>query len=216
MHITVDVLSDTICPWCYIGKRRIEAALAAVDSEVTADLRWHPFQLNPDMPADGMSRKRYIAMKFGATERGRAVYRNIETAAQSAGLEMNFDRITRTPNTVDSHRLLVFAERAGVQDVVVEQLFSAYFLEGRDIGAIDVLTEIGEAAGLGREETERYLQGDTDRAQVIESDAQARRAGASGVPHFVIDGKLAVAGAQEPQVFRNVFAVILARAQPHT
>lgn len=215
MHITVDILSDTICPWCYIGKRRIEAALEAVAPEVTADLRWHPFQLNPDMPPDGMSRKRYIALKFGGTERGRTVYRNIEIAAQSSGLEINFDLISRTPNTVDSHRLLVFAQRAGAQNVVVERLFAAYFLEGRDIGDIDVLADIGEAAGLVRKKTERYLLGDTDRAAVIDSDARARQAGTSGVPHFVIDGKLAVAGAQEPQVFRNVFAVIHARPQPH-
>ncbi|MCY3702122.1 MAG: DsbA family oxidoreductase [Rhodospirillales bacterium] len=213
MHITVDILSDTICPWCYIGKRRLEAALASVDTAVTAELRWHPFQLNPDMPAGGMSRKRYVALKFGGSERGRSIYRNIADVAQTSGLEIDFDRITRTPNTLDSHRLLVHAQRANLQNEVVEALFAAYFLEGRDIGAVDVLTDIGEAAGLGRTETERYLLSDADRAQVIESDTRARGAGASGVPHFVINGKLAVAGAQEPQVFRNVFAVVLARSE---
>ena len=213
MHITVDILSDTICPWCYIGKRRLEAALASVDTAVTAELRWHPFQLNPDMPAGGMSRKRYVALKFGGSERGRSIYRNIADVAQTSGLEIDFDRITRTPNTLDSHRLLVHAQRANLQNEVVEALFAAYFLEGRDIGAVDVLTDIGEAAGLGRTETERYLLSDADRAQVIESDTRARGAGASGVPHFVINGKLAVAGAQEPQVFRNVFAGVLARSE---
>ena len=213
MHITVDILSDTICPWCYIGKRRLEAALASVDTAVTAELRWHPFQLNPDMPAGGMSRKRYVALKFGGSERGRSIYRNIADVAQTSGLEIDFDRITRTPNTLDSHWLFVHAQRANLQNEVVEALFAAYFLEGRDIGAVDVLTDIGEAAGLGRTETERYLLSDADRAQVIESDTRARGAGASGVPHFVINGKLAVAGAQEPQVFRNVFAVVLARSE---
>ena len=213
MHITVDILSDTICPWCYIGKRRLEAALASVDAAVTSELRWHPFQLNPDMPAGGMSRKRYVALKFGGPERGRSIYRNIADVARTSGLEIDFDRIVRTPNTLDSHRLLVHAQRADLQNEVVEGLFAAYFLEGRDIGAVDVLAGIGEAAGLGRADTERYLLSDADRAQVIESDSRARGAGTSGVPHFVINGKLAVAGAQEPQVFRNVFAVVLARSE---
>ena len=214
MHVTVDILSDTICPWCYIGKRRLEAALSSVGSALTADLRWHPFQLNPDMPAGGMSRKRYIALKFGGAERGRSIYRNIAGAARNSGLEIDFDRIRRTPNTLDSHRLLLQAERAGLQNEAVERLFAAYFLEGRDIGAHQVLTDIAEEAGLDRAETERYLRSDTDRAEVVASDARARNAGAGGVPHFVIDGKLAVSGAQEPQVFRNVFAVILAQPEP--
>ncbi len=215
MRVTVDILSDTICPWCYIGKRRLEAALSSAGSTVTADVRWHPFQLNPDMPPGGMSRKRYIALKFGGAERGRTIYQNIADVARSSGLEIDFDRIRRTPNTLNSHRLLAYAGRAGRQNDVVERLFTAYFLEGRDIGSLKVLTEVGEEAGLDRAETERFLLSDADHAEVMESDAHAREAGASGVPHFVIDGKLAVAGAQEPQVFRNVFAVILARAEQH-
>lgn len=215
MRVTVDILSDTICPWCYIGKRRLEAALSSAGSSVIADVRWHPFQLNPDMPPGGMSRKRYIAIKFGGAERGRTIYQNIANVARSSGLEIDFDRILRTPNTLNSHRLLAHAERAGLQNEVVERLFAAYFLEGRDIGSLEVLTEVGEAAGLDRSATERFLLSDADHAEVVESDAHAREAGTSGVPHFVINGKLAVAGAQEPQVFRNVFAVILARAEPH-
>lgn len=213
MRVTVDILSDTICPWCYIGKRRLEAALSSAGSAVTADVRWHPFQLNPDMPPGGMSRKRYIALKFGGAERGRTIYENIADVARSSGLEIDFDRIRRTPNTLHSHRLLAYAGRTGRQNEVVERLFAAYFFEGRDIGSLEVLTEVADEAGLDRAATERFLMSDADHAEVMESDAHAREAGASGVPHFVIDGKLAVAGAQEPQVFRNVFAVILARAE---
>ncbi len=211
MQITVDVLSDTICPWCYIGKRRLEAAMTALDPGVTVDLRWHPFQLNPDMPVEGMSRKRYVALKFGGVERARAVYRNVAEAAQRSGLEIDFDRIARTPNTVNSHRLLAYARRADRQSPVVERIFSAYFLEGRDIGNLEVLTDIGADAGLERDAAAQFLASDAERTEVIQSDARARQAGAGAVPHFIIDGKLAVAGAQEPEVFRNVFAVALER-----
>ncbi len=216
MQIAIDILSDTICPWCYIGKRRLEAALSDAGSGVTAELRWHPFQLNPRMPARGISRERYVALKFGGAERARSVLRTITDAARGAGIRIALDRIERTPNTLNSHRLLVHAARAGRQNAVVERLFAAYFRDGRDIGDLEVLAEIGTAAGLDRAETERYLESAADRAQVIESDARARRSGLRGVPHFVIDRQLAVSGAQEPEVFRNVFAVLLARSAGRT
>ncbi len=212
MHVTVDILSDTICPWCYIGKRRLETALARLEPGVTADLHWHPFQLNPEMPPGGISRKQYVTLKFGGAERARKILQNVADAARESGLSMDLGRIGRTPNTLNSHRLLVHAARNGRQNAVVEALFAAYFRHGRDIGKHEVLAEIGAEAGLDPAETERYLESSADRTQVIESDARARSSGVGGVPHYVINQRFAVSGAQEPEVFRNVLAVALAQS----
>lgn len=206
MRLSVDIHSDTICPWCYIGKRRLEDALAG-DGDVEAEIRWHPFQLNPEMPREGIDRADYLALKFGGPDRAREAYANVARAAATTGLAMDLEGIRRTPNTLQSHRLLAHAARAGRQDAVVEELFRAYFVEGRDIGDDLVLVDAAARAGLDGDEAARHLAGDADRREVLAGDHAARAAGIHGVPHFVIDGAFAVSGAQEPAVFRQVFAV---------
>lgn len=210
MNLSIDIHSDTICPWCYIGKRRLEAALAD-DGETGAEIRWRPFQLNPEMPREGIGRADYLAIKFGGPEHARQAYAAVAHAAEATGLEMDLEGIRRTPNTLQSHRLLAHAARAGSQDAVVEGLFRAYFVEGRDIGDDAVLADVAGRAGLDPDDAARHLAGDAGREEVLAEDRAARAAGIHGVPHLVIDGALAVSGAQEPAVFRQVFAVARSR-----
>jgi predicted DsbA family dithiol-disulfide isomerase len=209
----LDVFSDTICPWCFVGKRRLERALAA---RPQADLRvrWRTFQLNPSMPAEGMERRAYIEAKFGGTDRARTVYDTVRGAGAGEGIEFAFDRIRRTPNTLQSHRLLRFAAAAGRQDAVLEGLFRGYFLDGRDIGDRAVLAEVGAAAGLDPRETAAFLRGEAETESVLAEDVLARRAGINGVPCFIFNGRFALSGAQEPEAFFQIFD--LAREQEKT
>src|SRR5574338_791589 len=161
--IHIDIVSDTVCPWCFIGKRRLEAALrqrAAADTPVT--IAWRPYQLNPDMPQDGLDRRDYLEAKFGGPERAKAVYDRVSRVGAAVGIDFRFDRIPRTPNTVASHRLVHRAAHYGRQEEVVEALFRAYFLEGRDVGSLDVLVEVAAAAGLPAAEIRAYLESDED------------------------------------------------------
>ncbi len=200
----LDVFSDTICPWCYVGKRRLERAL---DARPQRDLkiRWRAFQLNPGMPAEGMDRKAYIDAKFGGAERSRAIYETVRAAGASEGIAFAFDRIKRTPSTLQSHRLIRFAGGRDRQDETLEALFRAYFLEGRNIGDRAVLADVAADAGLDRAEAADYLAGDTDAEAVLGEDALARRAGINGVPCFIFNGRFALSGAQEPEAFFQLF-----------
>ena len=195
----IDVISDTICPWCYIGKRRLEAALAQrpdIDFEVV----WRPFQLNPDMPAAGTDRDAYIDAKFGGRDRAKKIYEQIAAVGLEEGLEFDIGKQKRLPSTVDSHRLNHWALTAGVQDKVIEQLFEKYFIQGEDIGDPETLIDVAESAGMDPEIVRDLLAGDTDRDLVLREEATSRRMGISGVPCFVIDGKYALVGAQDPEV----------------
>jgi predicted DsbA family dithiol-disulfide isomerase len=208
--MNLDVFSDTICPWCFIGKRRLERALKA-RPQPGLKVRWRAFQLNPGMPAEGMERRAYIEAKFGGTERARTIYDTVRAAGAGEGIEFAFEKIKRTPNTLQSHRLLRLAAATGDQDAVLEGLFRAYFLEGRDVGDRAVLTEIGAAAGLDRRKTAAFLGSDTDTDTVLSEDVLARRAGINGVPCFIFNGRFALSGAQEPEAFFQIFD--LAREQ---
>jgi len=208
----IDIISDTICPWCFIGKRRLERALTASPG-VTPEIAWHPFQLNPDMPPEGMDRSHYLEAKFGGAARARDIYRVVTRAAQSAGLGLDIEAIRRTPNTLASHRLIYRARADGRQQAVVEALFQAYFLDGRDIGQVPVLADIAAAAGLDRDVVRAYLESDQDQDLVRAEDVRARKLGINGVPCFIIDGRYAVSGAQEPEVFQQVFAVASGNAR---
>lgn len=199
----IDVISDTICPWCFIGKRRLERALA-MRPEITADLTWHPFQLNPDMPEEGIERDLYLSLKFGGALRAKELYRVVGEAGASEQLDFNFAAIKRAPNTLKSHRLVRFANRNDAQDAVVENLFRAYFFHGTDIGAIDNLLDVAESSGLDREQTRRYLESDEDLELIRGQDARARQMGVTGVPCFIIADRYAISGAQEPEVFLQV------------
>lgn len=202
----IDIFSDTICPWCFIGKRRLERALI---ERPQPDLRvhWRAFQLNPEMPAEGLERQHYLELKFGGADNAKAVYDQVRAAGESENIDFAFERMTRTPNTVDSHRLIRFAGPRGQQDAVVEALFAAYFLRGEDIGDRDVLTAAAVAGGLDETEARAYLAGDADRAEIQTEDANARQAGISGVPCFIFNGQYALAGAHPPEVLHQLFDV---------
>jgi predicted DsbA family dithiol-disulfide isomerase len=187
--IYVDIVSDTICPWCYIGKRRFERALAQ-SGRTDVAVAWRPFQLNPDMPVEGMTRDDYVRAKFGGGE---------------AGIEFQFSRIRRTPNTVLSHRLVHWSAKSEVQDEVVAELFKLYFEEGQDIGDLDTLVECAGRAGIDQLRARRFLMGDEGRQEVVASDVYARRLGINGVPCFIVNRKYAVSGAQPPSAFVEVF-----------
>ena len=200
-RITVDIVSDAICPWCFIGKRRFEQAMAAAPQDVEILLAWRPYQLNPEMPPEGMDRKAYLSAKFGGDAKADTIYERVRAAGASVGIDFNFAGIPRTPNTIDAHRLIGLAGRAGRQDAVVEGLFRAYFLEGRDIGDRAVLAAVAAAADFDDKTIRDYLAGRDDVERVNNEDAMARRMGIQGVPCFILNRKYAISGAQEPAVF---------------
>ena len=160
MNLTVDVISDVICPWCYIGKKRLEKAIAAFDGQQEVRVRWLPFQLNPTMPKEGISRKEYRIRKFGSWERSLELDAKVVAVGETEGIHFAFDRIERTPNTVDAHRLIWLADQQGCQDAVVEALFRAYFTEGRDISNRQTLIDVVAEAGLERQLAEAVLNSD--------------------------------------------------------
>jgi predicted DsbA family dithiol-disulfide isomerase len=208
MSLAVDVISDVICPWCYIGKRRLEKAVAALG--VPAKVRWLPFQLNPTMPKAGVRRREYRMKKFGSWERSQELDARVIEVGKSEGIHFAFDRIERTPNTLDAHRLIWLADKEGVQGAVVEALFRAYFTEGRDIGNGQALLDVVAEGGLDRGKAEAVLNGDDGLEAVKEADAQARRFRVEGVPFFIINGRLTLSGAQQPDAFLGAFRQALA------
>ena len=203
----LDVYSDVICPWCYIGKQHMQAALRALEPErLRLEVGWRPFQLNPDMPADGLPRDEYRRVKFGSLERSRELDAQVAEAAHAAGLEIRHDRMQRTPNTLDAHRLIGWAGPQGGQDRLVDRLFTAYFVEGRDVGDRDSLAELAGDAGLDRVAAANYLAGDGGRREVLAEDEAVRRAGLTGVPTFVLDRHVLFAGAVPPDVFAEALS----------
>ena len=206
MHVAI--VSDTICPWCYIGKRRFERAHTGRPDDLAVD--WRPFQLNPDMPAEGVDRQRYMVAKFGSEERVAEIFGAIEQAGEGEGIQFAFDRIVRTPNTVDSHRLIEFAGQRGAQDAVVEALFCRYFENGEDISDHAVLEAAGADGGLDASEVGRFLAGSDGAEQVRKESEAASRKGISGVPCFIFEGRYAITGAQTPDVFERVFELAAA------
>jgi predicted DsbA family dithiol-disulfide isomerase len=205
MHI--DIISDVVCPWCFIGKRRLEKALA-FRPELKAEITWRPFQLNPDMPEEGMARADYIAAKFGDTSHSRRIHQTIAEAGASVGIDFAFERIKRSPNTRHAHRLVRFATKAGRGDAAVDRLFRGYFLEGRDLGDRETLAEIAAEAGLDRDEALAFLAGASEREEIIAEDRNARRLGINAVPCFIFASQYAVSGAQEPEFFLPVFDLV--------
>ncbi|MEQ8441649.1 MAG: DsbA family oxidoreductase [Alphaproteobacteria bacterium] len=203
--ITIDVFSDPICPWCFIGKKRLEDALAA-RPDVPVSIRWRTFQLNPDMPTEGMDRQSYLSAKFGGPDRAADVYGHIRQVGQQVGIDFQFDAIPRTPSTLAAHRLIRFAQREypSLADALVQSMFKAYFLDGQDIGEVSTLLAIADSVGMDRGPTETYLQGTEDLDEVKAEDSFARRLGIGGVPCFIIEGKYALSGAQEPEAFLPV------------
>ena len=200
----LDIFSDVICPWCFIGKRRLERALAQ-RRPAGLEVRWRAFQLNPEMPLDGMDRRLYLELKFGGAADAKQIYDRIEDAGDQEGIGFRFDRIERTPNTIKAHRLIRFASRRNRQDEIVEALFHSYFRAGVDIGDEAALADLAAAAGLERDEVERFLAGPEDSETVKAEDQLARQTGIQGVPTFIFAGKYALSGAHEPEVLHQMF-----------
>jgi predicted DsbA family dithiol-disulfide isomerase len=202
MSLTIDIVSDVVCPWCFIGKRRLEAALALYRERAPAapepQLAYHPFELNPDMPSEGIARADYIAKKFGA--RGYSAHDRLVHAGAQLGIAFAFDKIERQPNTLAAHVLIESARRRGVQVAVKEALLSAFFVEGRDLTDAGTLVRVAESAGLDRKEAEAALADEELRRAVAEEENKARAMGVNGVPFFIFNQRLAVEGAQPPEV----------------
>ena len=206
--LSIDIVSDVVCPWCYIGKRKLEAALALPQAAdlPPVQIRWLPFQLNPDLPEAGMPRKQYLEEKFGGPARAAEVYARVHAAGAAVGLDLNFDAIKQQANTLAAHALIAFAQADNsngadnaVGNTVKERLMQAYFVHGRFIGNIDVLTKIAIEAGLDGDAARTYVSDPTHRAEVAQADAQARQMGIIGVPFFIFNQKVAVSGAQNPE-----------------
>ena len=208
--VPLHVFSDPICPWCYIGKARLEWALAARPDHPFR-IEWHPFQLNPDMPAQGMDRRAYLEAKFGGRKGRLAAYKPVVEAAEAEGLALDLAAIGRTPNTLDAHRLIHWAALEGVQGFVVARLFRAYFAEARDIGRAEVLADIAGEAGMGREMVLRLLAGDADRDNILARDRDARARGVRAVPTFVVAGSHVVPGAQPAALWERVIDELAGR-----
>lgn len=204
MTITIDIISDVICPWCYIGKRRLEAAMRAMPEHQFA-VKWHPYQLNPTMPAQGMDRRAYRTRKFGTWEKSLELDAQVTAAANAEGLPFALDKIARTPNTFAAHRVLWLAAELGVQDGVAEELFKTYFVDAKDFGERAVLLDAAAAGGLSRERADAMLHSDEGVDEVKVEEAKARRLGADSVPFFVINNKVALAGAQPTEAFLAAF-----------
>ena len=210
--LTVDVVSDVVCPWCFIGKRHLETALAALQARepgLAPAIRWHPFQLNPDIPPDGVDRRAYLDAKFGGAARADTIYARVRAAGEAAGLPLALNAIRRQPNTRDAHRLIAWAQgRDGGSDAsaLVERLFRAYFTEGRDIGDRDELARLAADAGIDAVAARELLDSSRLNAEIDAANERAHALGIGGVPFIIFDGKAAVSGAQPPDVLQDAIA----------
>ena len=197
-QLVIDVVSDVVCPWCYVGKRRLEAALKG---DAGTLIRWRPFQLDATIPPEGLDRKAYMRAKFGDGPRLGEVHARLKALGQEVGVAFDFEAIQRSPNTLDAHRLIRFATEAGVADAMTERLFADYFERGRDIGDRAVLEAAARDCGLG--EVGARLEGEEGAQEVRQEIAAAQRMGVEGVPFFIFAEKYAVSGAQPVEVFRQ-------------
>ena len=210
--VNVDVVSDVMCPWCYIGKRRLEQALQQIDG-IDVQIQWRPFQLDPTLPPEGRDRKEYLENKFGGPERAQEIYSRIETAGKAEGLDFDFKSIGVSPNTLDAHRVIRWAANEGedVQDRLVEILFRKFFMEGENVGDHGVLVGAAQDAGMQGEIVAALLATDEDKELVEREIAVAQQMGVTGVPCFIIDNTYAVTGAQQPE---QIAAAIKQAAEP--
>jgi predicted DsbA family dithiol-disulfide isomerase len=211
-RLTIDLVSDVVCPWCYLGKARLELAIAEVQDEVGIDINWRPYRLNPDYPPEGVDQKQALAAKLGGAEAVAKAHQMLTGLGRDVGIAFDFDAIRIGPNTLDAHRLILWAmtESREIQDRVVTGLFKANFEEGRNVGDHAVLLDVAEKAGLDRSVTATLLGSDADKDTVVAEIEAAQKMGVSGVPFFIIDQQYAVSGAQTPDVLANAFREIAA------
>jgi predicted DsbA family dithiol-disulfide isomerase len=211
--VRLDIFSDPVCPWCYVGKANLDRALeAAADHPFI--VQWHPFQLNPDMPDEGVAKRAYLEEKFGGKARVDAVHDRLREVARTAGLALNPDVPKRMPNTLDAHRLIHWAGIEGRQTPVVSALFRAYWVEGRDIGNIAVLADIASACGMDRDAVVRLLTSDADEDDILARDQDARSKGVTAVPTFLIAQQYVVSGAQPTEMWADVIKDMIAASKP--
>lgn len=205
----IDIVSDTVCPWCYIGKKRLEQAIAAWDGD-PVNVQWHPFQLDASIPPEGVDQKEYMARRFGsdANERLIAARNAIADAGLELGISFRFDLATRRPNTLDSHRLIRWAGTAGCQDAIVESLFRRFFTQGEDIGSHDVLLAAAQEGGMDLDIVRGLLNSDADKELILQEDMQARGMGIQSVPSFIINSKWLLVGAQDSETLLRAFEQI--------
>ncbi len=196
--IVIDVISDVMCPWCFIGKRRLEKALMLLPGS-TVKVQWHPYQLDATLHKEGKDRKKYLEDKFGGAERAKEIYAQVRNAGATEGIDFRFEAITKSPNTIDSHRLIRWARSENMQDAMVEELFRLYFTEGADLTDKQVLSNAAEYAGLNSKVVSDLLNTDLDVKEVEADVVRAHEIGVTGVPFFIIDGRFAVAGAENPE-----------------
>jgi predicted DsbA family dithiol-disulfide isomerase len=208
----IDIVSDTVCPWCFIGKRRLERALA-MRPDVAYDIRWRAYRLDPAVPPGGVDRKQYMQAKFGKNPNRQAMADALKAAGDSENIAFAFDRIARTPNTLNSHRLIRWAGSDGLQDQMVERLFEAYFEDGLDIGNSDVLIEIAAEVGMDSATVADLLEQGADRKLIEDEDALAHKLGISGVPTYIFENKYLVSGAHDPEALVQVIDKVLEQPQ---
>jgi len=208
-RIAIDIVSDAVCPWCYIGKRNLEAALADLP-DIEVDIRWRPYQLDATIPPEGLERRAYMQRKFG--NRIDEIHQRLTQAGAAAGLDFAFDDIERSPNTLDAHRLIRWAASANAQDAIVERLFHDFFVAGKDIGDRNVLLDAARDCGMDPKIVGDLLDGDADKESVREEIASAQSIGVTGVPFFILDGKFALPGAQPADVLKRAIGKALEKA----
>lgn len=205
MQITVEVISDVICPWCFIGKRRLEKAIGSLDLGAEPSIQWLPYQLNPGMPREGISRREYRIQKFGSWERSQELDANVVANGKEEGIDFRFDLMERTPNTIDAHRLIWLAGQHGCQVAVVEALFLAYFTHGRDLSNRASLIDVVVQAGLPRKLADDLLDSSDGLNEIEAARRLAQEVGVDGVPFFIINRRVALAGAQPSESFLAAF-----------
>lgn len=210
-RLCVEVVHDLVCPWCFLGVRRLNRTLRR-RPDLLVEIAWRPFLLNPDMPRSGMARPDYVLRKFGGEDRARRLYGSISEIGRAEGVLFRFDRIRRTPASIDAHRLVRFAARFARADEMVEALFSAHFTDGLDIGDLDMLAAIAGACGLDPVGARSFLAGEQDIEIIHAENLRSHRLGINGVPCFVVAGRHAIAGAQEPEVIERLLDVAAVEA----
>nr|WP_245216813.1 DsbA family oxidoreductase [Neoroseomonas nitratireducens] len=210
-RLQIEVVFDLVCPWCYLGTRRLRRALRA-RPDIVADLHWRPFLLNPDIPAGGLPRHEFLTRKFGGEERARRLHATIAELGVAEGVPFHFERIRRMPSSLDAHRLVRFASRDGLAEPMVDALFHAHFAEGADLGDDIALVALAARVGLDPVQVRRFLDSGSEADAVHAENLRAHRLGINGVPCFVMGGRHAIAGAQEPEVLERLIDVAMAEA----
>ena len=210
LMIELDIFSDTVCPWCYIGKKRLENALNKYKNLVIKQT-WRPFQLNPGMPPDGMDRQEYLISKFGSSDAAKTVYENIYEEGVKEGINFNFDLIEVTPNSFNSHRLLALAYNANMQEKVLDDLFESYFLHGKDIGDPNILLQIAIKHNIDAEEFKSYLSDQENIEPLANEEIQAKKMGINSIPTFIVNKQIVINGAQTSENFELIFEKLKAR-----